>query len=342
MSATKKAKIAVKVNIDNFVQAETSFQFDRFIAQAGGSLNTWAHVRQPTPLDEQNVVRMNRDTLYSFAVAECGSSLTMPNPKGRYMSVMVVNQNHYIDHIYSYDKDKKLQGGGNDQCEYKLTIEEFDTPYVVLAARTLADPTNRKDLQDAHALQDLLNIEAPTKTHPYGHEEYDDESYQTTHNLLLELSNGLTDTDRMFGSKDEVDPIRHLLGTAYGWGGLPSTEAYYVTRNEPWTLVKNQVLELSVSQVPVDAFWSISIYNRYGYFEKNEFDSYSINSLTATPNADNDASITIRFGTANPDKDANFLFIMEGWNYVVRFYQPRAEVLNGSWQFPEPTPVAAS
>jgi hypothetical protein len=26
---------------------------------------------------------------------------------------------------------------------------------------------------------------------------------------------------------------------------------------------------------------------------------------------------------------------MSGWNYMVRLYRPRAEVLSGAWQFPE-------
>jgi hypothetical protein len=26
---------------------------------------------------------------------------------------------------------------------------------------------------------------------------------------------------------------------------------------------------------------------------------------------------------------------MPGWNYTVRLYRPRAEILNGTWKFPE-------
>lgn len=52
--------------VENFVQAETALQCDRFVANAGGS-NRWVHNRLPTPLDKQHVVWMNRDTLYSLA-----------------------------------------------------------------------------------------------------------------------------------------------------------------------------------------------------------------------------------------------------------------------------------
>jgi hypothetical protein len=31
----------------------------------------------------------------------------------------------------------------------------------------------------------------------------------------------------MFGPKDKVDAVQHLLGTAAGWGGNPVSDAYY-------------------------------------------------------------------------------------------------------------------
>jgi hypothetical protein len=37
----------------------------------------------------------------------------------------------------------------------------------------------------------------------------------------------------------------------------------------------------------------------------------------------------------------NHLQIAEGWNFMVRFYQPRKEILDGTWKFPEVKPVAA-
>ena len=48
-----------------------------------------------------------------------------------------------------------------------------------------------------------------------------------------------------------------------------------------------------------------------------------------------DGSVTINFGERNNGRK-NFLFIMDGWSYVVRLYQPHQVVLNGDWHFPEP------
>jgi hypothetical protein len=46
----------------------------------------------------------------------------------------------------------------------------------------------------------------------------------------------------------------------------------------------------------------------------------------------------VQFGGCKPDT-VNCLPIMPGWNYTVRLYRPRAEILNGSWKFPEATPA---
>ena len=310
----------VKVNVDNFVQAETAVQFDRVLELTGG-VNKWAHVRQPTPLDQQNVIRMNRDTLYSAVLVDIseGATFTMPGSGKRYMSVMVVNGDHYINKVF------------HDAGTYELTMEEFDTPYVLLAARTLVNASDPADIQKANALQDQLKIEA-TSAKPYTHPDYDHDSYQATYKALIELGRGVSDTRRTFGKKEEVSEVRHLLATAWGWGGLPIYEAYYlnVEPNLPVGAYK-----ITVKDVPVDAFWSISVYNKDGYFQKNEYDAYSVNNISGTPNAD--GSFTIHFG--GDPTSVNHLSITEGWNYVVRLYEPRPEILDGSWTFPNVVPV---
>jgi hypothetical protein len=122
-----------------------------------------------------------------------------------------------------------------------------------------------------------------------------------------------------------------MLGAALGWGGLPAEAATYLNfvpeQNDGETAYK-----LTVKDVPVDAFWSVTLYDEQGWMPVNEFNAYSFNSVTAE-RAD-DGSATIHFG-GDPDRP-NFLPIVPGWNYIVRLYQPKEQILDGSWSFPEP------
>lgn len=88
--------------------------------------------------------------------------------------------------------------------------------------------------------------------------------------------------------------------------------------------------------MPVDGFWSVSVYNAAGYFEKNPRNSYSVNNITGVPNAD--GSVTVRFGDF-PDSVPNAIPTPEGWNVVVRLYRPRPEILTGAWALPELVPA---
>ncbi len=92
------------------------------------------------------------------------------------------------------------------------------------------------------------------------------------------------------------------------------------------------VYRLDVKDVPVNAFWSISVYNAAGYFEKNSLNAYSLNSVTGKTG--DDGSIAIQFGGCD-GQVTNCLPVEKGWNYTVRLYRPRAEILNGTWTFPD-------
>ena len=89
-------------------------------------------------------------------------------------------------------------------------------------------------------------------------------------------------------------------------------------------------------QAPVDGFWSISVYDAGGYFEKNDLNAYSLNNITAKKGAG--GSVDVQFGGCD-GKIPNCLPIMKGWNYTVRLYRPRPQIIDGSWKFPEAQPV---
>jgi hypothetical protein len=151
-----------------------------------------------------------------------------------------------------------------------------------------------------------------------------------TRNGLLRLARGLRAFDRTFGGPDEVDPVRHLIGTAAGWGGLPLSEASYLGVS-PGVGVGHY--ELTMHDVPVDAFWSVSVYNAQGYFEPNDDGRYTVNSITGVP--DEDGAITVRFTPPGEATGPNDIPVPEGWNYLVRLYRPRPEFFEGGWEVPD-------
>ena len=111
------------------------------------------------------------------------------------------------------------------------------------------------------------------------------------------------------------------------WGGNSEKDALYL----PITPEKNDgiaVYSLTVKDVPVDGFWSLAVHNADGYFEPNQYGPYSLNSLTAIKGADGS-----QFGGCD-GRIPNCLPTTKGWNYTVRLFRPRLEILNGSWKFP--------
>ena len=141
----------------------------------------------------------------------------------------------------------------------------------------------------------------------------------------------------MFGAKDnDVDPVKHLIGSAMLWGGNPEKDALYL----PITPARDDgktVYTLTVGDVPVDGFWSLTVYNSEGYLQPNQDNAYAVNSITAKKSPD--GAVTIQFGGCD-GKIQNCLPITPGWNYTVRLFRPRTEILDNTWKFPLAQPVS--
>jgi len=315
---------SVPVTVENFSRAETDVYFAKLIKDAGG-LGKFSHSREPASIDAQTVIRMNRDTLYSFAVFDLDAgpvTITLPNTGKRFMSMQVINEDQYTPEV--------VYGEGS----YTLTKEKVGTRYVSTPIRTLVDPANPKDVEQVHALQDAIKVNQKS-VGKFEVPNWDPESHKKVREALLVLAATLPDSKKMFGTRQAVDPIRFVLGAAAGWGGNPDKDATYLIGTPP----KNDgesVYKLTVKDVPVNGFWSISIYNAEGFFEKNPYNAYSINNITGQKNPD--GSMTIQFGGCD-GKIPNCLPIVKGWNYAVRLYRPRDEILKGTWKFPELKPA---
>jgi len=320
MAETGLPSPSIPVSTDNFIRAESDLYFSGIVKNGG--FGKFDHTREPAPLDKQTVIRLNRDTLYSSAVFDLDAgpvTITLPKAGDRFMSMQVFDEDQYTFAVY------------HDAGSHTLTRKEIGTRYVAVAVRTLVDPSNPEDVKQVHALQDAIKVEKEALG-KFEVPNWDQASQKMVRDALLVLASTLTDTQRMYGRKDEVDPVRYLIGAANGWGANPPNEALYLNITPP----KNDgttIYKLRVKDVPVDGFWSVSVYNAEGYYEPNDLNAYSLNNITAKK--DDDGSVAIQFGGCD-GKIANCLPIVKGWNYMVRLYRPREEILNGSWKFPEP------
>jgi hypothetical protein len=314
---------SIAVTADNFNRAETDMYFSRIVKE--GAFGRFAHKREVVPIHNQTVIRANRDTLYSSAVFDLEAApvtVRLPDAGQRFCSLMVIDEDHYV-HLVSYDAEPCI-----------LTRERIGTRYVLVGVRTLVDASDPKDLTQAHAIQNSIQV-MQQDSGKFEVPQWDAVSQKTVRDALLTLGSTLTDLRRTFGSREQVDSVRHLIGTAIQWGGNPEKDAMYLNvtpeKNDGTT-----VYQLTVPPVPVDGFWSISVYNSSGYFEPNTADVYTLNNLSAKKNAD--GSVSVQFGSCNTEA-SNCIPIMKGWNYLVRLYRPRAEILTGRWNFPEPQPA---
>jgi len=313
----------VPVTVANFTRAETDAYFADEVKR--GAFGKMLHRRELVPVDRQPVVRPSRDTLDSTGIFDLDAGrvmLTIPDPGDRFLSLQLIDEDHYVP-LVAY-------GGG----AFAILKENVGTRYVMAAIRIFVNPLDPGDVEKVHALQDRITVEqrAPGT---FEVPSWDPAGRKKIHGALLTLGETLPNLRRAFGGQNDVDPTLHLIGTAVGWGGNPDKEAVDLNvtpaKNDGMT-----VHRLTVRYVPVDGFWSISVYNAEGYFQKNELDAYSLNNITAKKS--NDGSITVQFGGCD-GKIANCLPIVTGWNYTVRLYRPRAEILDGTWRFPKSRPV---
>jgi hypothetical protein len=197
---------SVPVTPDNFVRAESDLYFSNVVKDGG--LGKFVHRREPAAIDNQTVIRLNRDTLYSAAVFDLDAgpvTITIPDTGKRFVSMQVIDEDQYTSQV-SY-------GGGSRT----LTRKQIGTRYVIAAVRTLVDPADPKDVQQVHALQDAIKVsqKGPGK---FEIPSWDHVSQKKVRDALLVLASTLPDANRMFGTRAQVDPVRRVIGAASAWG----------------------------------------------------------------------------------------------------------------------------
>src|SRR5580700_8929863 len=140
----------ILVTPDNFVRAESDLYFSGVVKDGG--FGKFMHRREPTPIAKQTVIRMNRDTLYSAAVFDLDAgpvTITLPDAGKRFLSMQVIDEDEFSPEV--------VYGA----VVRTLKRDEIGTRYVIVAVRILVDPSDPKDVEAVHALQDAIQIGQP-------------------------------------------------------------------------------------------------------------------------------------------------------------------------------------
>lgn len=308
------------VTEDNYALAETQIIFTDYVKRIAAATGTngvgvLLHSKKGADPKDRTVMRINFDTLYSFAVLDLteDATLTMPETDGRYQSAWIITEEHYNPMAF-------VTPG-----EHALTRDNVGSRYAMVVLRTQANTADAADVAQANALQDQLALSQKDRGSYVASHNWDmDEVLQMRAKYMAIVEADNIASDVMFGKKGEVSLKDHNAGTAYGWGGFTPQRAVYPgympTSTAPQTL--------TLKDVPAKAFWSITIYDVEGY---PQGEIYNINSQFAVANED--GTYIIHFGG---DKTApNYMDIFDGWNFALRIYEPTEAYFNGEWVRPE-------
>ena len=210
------------------------------------------------------------------------------------------------------------------------------TRYMVVAVRTLVDPADPKDVEQVHALQDAIKV-SQKAIGKFEIPNWDQASQKKVRDALLVLAIDYPQLHRRH-SAPKSRSIRSGIWSAPRPAGaaIPTRTRPISTSRRPRTTARpstsspsgtcrSTVSGRSASTTPK----AISRRTR----------STPTRSTTSPRKKSADGSVAIQFGGCD-GKIPNCLPIMKGWNYTVRLYRPREEILNGKWKFPEPQPVS--
>jgi len=196
----------VLVTVDNFPRAESDLYFRRN-PQGQRCHRKFLHRREPARIDNQTVIRLNRDTLYSSALFDLDA--------GPVTITLLTRQSFHVDAGPSMRITMCLKSS----MQRQLYLDQGQGRHALRrrAIRTLVDPASEKDIEQVRTLQDAIKVsqksigsfEAPT---------WDQPSQKKVRDAFLVLATTIPDFRKAFGTKAEVDPTRHLIGTAAGWG----------------------------------------------------------------------------------------------------------------------------
>ena len=158
---------------------------------------------------------------------------------------------------------------------------------------------------------------------------------------LARIANGWsmnTDTMGVYGNYY----LKRAIVTQLGLGANLPEDAIYPLNladdtGKPLDGANNYVLHFDKGQTPpVDAFWSVTLYDLKGFQVANALNRFAVSSwMPFKYNSDGSLDLYFQNGSPGPDKEANWLPAPKGpFNLTMRLYAPKSDALTGKWNPP--------
>ncbi|CBY20700.1 unnamed protein product [Oikopleura dioica] len=316
-STCNETKKLVPVEAINFARVQSHTNMKKWGGLFG--LNRFHHMRKVSG-PEDPLQKPNADTLYSIGVIDLSAGpveLSIPDVGDKYLSLTCYDENMYIT---AYE---------TAPAQFKLRKTENMTRYQVCALRLAVD--NQEEIPELHKMQDKGQIISPLDSYPpVDLPEYEPESYKSVYSHLMELAYYMDDLGVGLGFKSvNINDVSRILAAAAGWGGLGTSMVKYENGKVSSNDGKTEYMLKVIGEVPTDCFWSVTTYTEDRL-------SYGINNVNSNNvKRDEDGNVIIVFSIDHNDDSLNYLNIEEDWSYIVRIYEPKQAVQDGTWKFPE-------
>lgn len=295
----------IPVTLDNYEIAESDVAFQGITKFVGTNAFYYFPV-EAFDLNNQTVVRMNQDTIYSNAVLNVseGGTLTLPETDGRYMSAAIVQNDHYTNQVFTTPGTYEI---------------EAETDFVMVIVRTMINRNDPNDGDRVREFQEAVEFSIQARE-PHVLPDYDMDQLVALRTRLAAEAATKGSLNNMQGARGSVDPHMHLLGTAAGWGLLPDANARYLSYGQE---DGEGCFRATYPRPPFNdsGFFSITMYDKDGWIFS---DRAILNQFNLEFNED--GSFDVNFGDCGEGAKNN-LPIVDGWNFLMRVYEPRLEEL---------------
>ena len=316
-SLAKESKNGVVITNENFIHADSTRAFLKELAQNNNKVNVIRPVREFANTDNQDIIRMNSDTLYTRIILDVkgGATITTKEYEG-FQNIQVLDINH--------SEIKTLMGSGTVKVDETM-LSEGRHAYVLVRTGLLRNLPEEEGFKKAHKAQDAISITYKSSEPWTPPVKYDFSTLGKVKYKILSdfVEHPVKDTVKKgFGTVDSRDPASARIVVAVGWGGMSGTNAVYSSFSAKGDR-RSATIDKPNLHFDKKGFFSFSMYNANGYIATM---NYAINSDDMIANED--GTYTINFlASGEPVKEGehNVVRTPRGklWTGIIRAYYPK-------------------